>query len=154
MDPTGNLGQSAADTHPEATVTLQEFLTTTSELTTEERQRIVDQALILIEQAVETGAPFSDGLPVSPTEFRDCNDLGQQYHGPVVIIIDGLCYSTTDIFAAGWQKTTRLVPFWERRATRELVAQTSGRTICSATSYPAATLPSGLCPRELGCAFR
>ena len=30
--------------------TLQEFLTTTSDLTLEERQRIVDQALVLIEQ--------------------------------------------------------------------------------------------------------
>jgi C-terminal processing protease CtpA/Prc len=56
-----------------------------------------------IEQAVETGSPFSDGLPISPSESRDCNDVGQQYHGPVMIIIDGLCYSTTDIFAAGWQ---------------------------------------------------
>ena len=29
--------------------------------------------------------------------------MGQTYHGPVVLITDALCYSTTDIFAAGFQ---------------------------------------------------
>jgi C-terminal processing protease CtpA/Prc len=29
--------------------------------------------------------------------------LGQQYFGPVVLITDALCYSATDIFAAGFQ---------------------------------------------------
>jgi Peptidase family S41 len=56
-----------------------------------------------IAQAVETGSPFSDGFPIFPDEPENCNRLGQQYHGPVVLIINGLCYSTTDIFAAGWQ---------------------------------------------------
>jgi hypothetical protein len=56
-----------------------------------------------IAQAVETGSPFSDGFPIFPDEPENCNRLGQQYHGPVVLITDGLCYSTTDIFAAGWQ---------------------------------------------------
>jgi hypothetical protein len=56
-----------------------------------------------IAQAVETGSPFSDGFPIFLDEPENCNRLGQQYHGPVVLIIDGLCYSTTDIFAAGWQ---------------------------------------------------
>ena len=56
-----------------------------------------------ITQAVETGSAFSDGFPFSTDEPENCNRLGQQYHGPVVLIIDGLCYSTTDIFAAGWQ---------------------------------------------------
>jgi hypothetical protein len=56
-----------------------------------------------IAQAVETGTPFSDGFPIFPDEPENCNRLGQQYHGPAVLIIDGLCYSTTDIFAAGWQ---------------------------------------------------
>jgi hypothetical protein len=56
-----------------------------------------------IAQAVETGSPFSDGFPILPNELENCKRLGQQYHGPVVLIIDGLCYSTTDIFAAGWQ---------------------------------------------------
>jgi hypothetical protein len=56
-----------------------------------------------IAQAVETGSPFSDGFPIFPEELENCNRLGQQYHGPVVLLINGLCYSTTDIFAAGWQ---------------------------------------------------
>jgi C-terminal processing protease CtpA/Prc len=56
-----------------------------------------------IAQAVETGSPFSDGFPILPDEPDNCNRLGQQYYGPVVLVIDGLCYSTTDIFAAGWQ---------------------------------------------------
>ena len=50
MNPTSRHGDSAADTNLGATITLQQFRTATSELTTEERQRIVDQALVLIEQ--------------------------------------------------------------------------------------------------------
>ncbi len=50
MNPTGNRANSAADTNLAAIRTLQEFLTTTSDLTLEELQRIVDQALVLIEQ--------------------------------------------------------------------------------------------------------
>lgn len=54
-----------------------------------------------IEQALRTGAVFSAGFPISDPE--QCNAIGQKYFGPVVAIIDGLCYSTTDIFAAGFQ---------------------------------------------------
>jgi Peptidase family S41 len=54
-----------------------------------------------IAQAVETGAEFSQGLALSPVETY--NDIGQTYQGPVVLITDALCYSTTDIFAAGFQ---------------------------------------------------
>jgi Peptidase family S41 len=32
-----------------------------------------------------------------------CNEIGQCYHGPVVLITSARCYSTTDIFAAGFQ---------------------------------------------------
>jgi hypothetical protein len=56
-----------------------------------------------VTQAVETGAAFSDGFPFTTDEPENCNRLGQRYYGPVVLIVDGLCYSTTDIFAAGWQ---------------------------------------------------
>ena len=52
-----------------------------------------------IAQAVETGATFSLGFPIDSEE--EANRIGQQYHGPVVLITDALCYSTTDIFAAG-----------------------------------------------------
>lgn len=54
-----------------------------------------------IAQAVETGAVYSLGFPLQPVE--DYNRVGQQYWGPIVLITDALCYSTTDIFAAGFQ---------------------------------------------------
>jgi hypothetical protein len=54
-----------------------------------------------IKQAIETGATFSQAFPLTPEEF--CNKIGQKYDGPVVIITDALCYSATDIFAAGFQ---------------------------------------------------
>jgi Peptidase family S41 len=54
-----------------------------------------------IAQAVETGSEFSLGFPLEPEE--EYNRLGQQYQGPVLLITDALCYSTTDIFAAGFQ---------------------------------------------------
>jgi hypothetical protein len=50
---------------------------------------------------VETGAEYSQGLPLLP--LSRYNDIGQKYQGPVVLITDALCYSTTDIFAAGFQ---------------------------------------------------
>jgi hypothetical protein len=54
-----------------------------------------------IAQSVETGAAYSAGFPIMPAE--EYNTLGQGYYGPVVLIVDALCYSTTDIFAAGFQ---------------------------------------------------
>ena len=54
-----------------------------------------------IAEAVVTGATYSSGFPLNSEE--SCNDIGQIYHGPVVLITDALSYSTTDIFAAGFQ---------------------------------------------------
>jgi hypothetical protein len=54
-----------------------------------------------IGQGLESGASFSQGFPL--TDPRACNDIGQIYQGPVVLVTDALCYSTTDIFAAGFQ---------------------------------------------------
>ncbi|MEK6303978.1 MAG: S41 family peptidase [Acidobacteriota bacterium] len=54
-----------------------------------------------IAEAVVTGATYSSGFPLNSEE--SCNDIGQVYHGPVVLITDALSYSTTDIFAAGFQ---------------------------------------------------
>ena len=51
--------------------------------------------------SLATGAGFSQGFPVTSPE--SCNDIGQVYQGPVVLITDAFCYSTTDIFAAGFQ---------------------------------------------------
>ena len=54
-----------------------------------------------LDQAAATGAGYSDGFPLAAADA--CNDLGQQYQGPVVLVTDARCYSTTDIFAAGFQ---------------------------------------------------
>lgn len=54
-----------------------------------------------IARAVETGAAFSSSFPI--TDPARCNDIGQCYRGPVVLITNARCYSTTDIFAAGFQ---------------------------------------------------
>ncbi|WP_437680017.1 S41 family peptidase [Sorangium sp. So ce131] len=55
-----------------------------------------------VTQSVETGATYSRGCPFLPFS-RDYNRTGQQYHGPVILVVDGLCYSTADVFAAGFQ---------------------------------------------------
>src|SRR5258708_1772563 len=54
-----------------------------------------------VREAVETGSTFSQGLWLTPADF--CNAIGQTYQGPVVLIVDAGCYSTTDMFAAGFQ---------------------------------------------------
>jgi hypothetical protein len=54
-----------------------------------------------IQQSVATGATYSRAFPITSEE--SCNALGQRYVGPVLLIIDPLCYSTTDIFSAGFQ---------------------------------------------------
>ena len=52
-------------------------------------------------QGLESGASFSQGFPL--TDPEECNEIGQVYQGPVVLVTDALCYSTTDIFSAGFQ---------------------------------------------------
>lgn len=54
-----------------------------------------------LEEAVETGAIYSRAFPLTTQE--SCNTIGQKYYGPVVLLVDGNCYSATDIFAAGYQ---------------------------------------------------
>jgi len=54
-----------------------------------------------ISESVVTGATYSSGFPLNSDE--SCNDIGQVYYGPVALIIDALSYSTTDMFAAGFQ---------------------------------------------------
>ena len=54
-----------------------------------------------IAESVATGATYSSGFPLSSKE--SCNEIGQVYYGPVLLITDALSYSTTDIFAAGFQ---------------------------------------------------
>ena len=54
-----------------------------------------------ISQSVTTGAIYSQGFPIEDPDIT--NAIGQVYTGPVVLITDARCYSTTDIFAAGFQ---------------------------------------------------
>ena len=54
-----------------------------------------------ISQSVATGAIYSQGFPIE--DPQNTNAIGQVYNGPVVLITDARCYSTTDIFAAGFQ---------------------------------------------------
>jgi hypothetical protein len=54
-----------------------------------------------IAEAVTTGATYSSGFPLSSE--ASCNDIGQTYYGPVVLVTDALSYSATDMFAAGFQ---------------------------------------------------
>ncbi|WP_296600522.1 S8 family serine peptidase [Phenylobacterium sp.] len=54
-----------------------------------------------MERAVTTGSAFSSAFPI--TDPDTCNLIGQTYHGPVVLITDARCYSTTDMFAAGFR---------------------------------------------------
>jgi len=54
-----------------------------------------------ISQSVSTGAIYSQGFPIEDPEIT--NGIGQVYSGSVVLITDARCYSTTDIFAAGFQ---------------------------------------------------
>ena len=49
--------------------------------------------------AEQTGEPYSSHLAITPEE--SCNDIGQQYGGPVVVIVDANTYSSGDLFAAG-----------------------------------------------------
>jgi Peptidase family S41 len=54
-----------------------------------------------LKRAATTGDLYSQGFPLASPDWY--NLVGQRYHGPVALIVDALCYSTTDIFAAGFQ---------------------------------------------------
>jgi hypothetical protein len=49
--------------------------------------------------AEQNGEPYSSHLPI--TSVEQCNDLGQHYGGPVVVVVDANTYSSGDLFAAG-----------------------------------------------------
>jgi hypothetical protein len=54
-----------------------------------------------LRQAVETGAVYSRGFPI--TSRKACNDVGRKYAGPAVLVTDALSLSAADMFAAGFQ---------------------------------------------------
>lgn len=64
-------------------------------------KRDFGQYIESMKQAVETGSQFSRGFPITPE--KACNSIGQKYLGPVILITDSLSYSSTDIFAGGFQ---------------------------------------------------
>lgn len=78
-----------------------QFINTSLNLELCERLDFLSQWTDSIRQSIRTGATFSRGFPITPPEAA--NNVGQKYHGPVVLVTDALCYSTTDIFAAGFQ---------------------------------------------------
>ena len=49
--------------------------------------------------AASTGEPFSSHLPITSAE--QCNNVGQHYGGPVVVVVDANTYSSGDLFTAG-----------------------------------------------------
>lgn len=51
--------------------------------------------------AVTTGEPFTQGFPVESPSLT--NGVGRKYAGPVVLVTSALCYSATDILAAGFK---------------------------------------------------
>ncbi|MEM7537048.1 MAG: amidohydrolase family protein [Chloroflexota bacterium] len=70
---------------------------TTLELANAQLDRWTDS----IRQAIQTGAVYSAGFPI--TESAWLAQIQQQYFGPVALITDALCYSAADIFASGFQ---------------------------------------------------
>ena len=51
--------------------------------------------------SVTTGETYSRAFPITPDDVANEN-RGYVYPGPVVLVVDALCYSATDIFAAGF----------------------------------------------------
>lgn len=54
-----------------------------------------------IELSLVTASVYSQGFPIESPELT--NAIGRRYNGNVILITDARCYSTTDIFAAGFQ---------------------------------------------------
>ena len=54
-----------------------------------------------IDLSLLTAAVYSQGFPIESPDIT--NAIGRRYAGSVVLITDARCYSTTDIFAAGFQ---------------------------------------------------
>ena len=52
-----------------------------------------------IASAPSSGEPYSTHLPI--TSLEQCNDLGQRYGGPVVVVVNANTYSSGDLFTAG-----------------------------------------------------
>ncbi len=53
-----------------------------------------------LEAAVRNGELYAQAVPIS--DPADCNSIGQQYGGPVVLVADATTYSAGDLFSAGF----------------------------------------------------
>ena len=53
-----------------------------------------------LEAAVRNGELYAQAIPIS--DQADCNSIGQQYGGPVVLVADATTYSAGDLFSAGF----------------------------------------------------
>lgn len=53
-----------------------------------------------IGNSLATGALFTDAYSITPVQ--KANDHGQQYFGPVVVIVDAMTYSAAEMFTAGF----------------------------------------------------
>ncbi len=58
--------------------------------------------------AVRNGEAYAQAIPI--TDTKACNELGQQYGGPVVLVGDATTYSAGDLFSAGFVDN-RIGPF-------------------------------------------
>jgi hypothetical protein len=114
----GNQGDGVADTNLGAITTLQEFLTTTGGVTLEERQLIVDQALVLIEQ-LYVHLPLKRAMhAVDPVQrlkllrYRLDKMLEEQIHDEMIsIFMDVRDMHTNYILPASFQGKRAVVPF-------------------------------------------
>lgn len=61
-----------------------------------------------LDAAVRNGEQYSQPLPLTAED--DCNDIGQLYGGPVVLVADASTYSSGDLFSAGFVDN-RIGPF-------------------------------------------
>jgi hypothetical protein len=64
------------------------------------RDPSLKQWLLSVQMSIATGEIYSQGFPL--TQFGP-QEVTYRYPGRKLLIIDALCYSTTDIFAAGFQ---------------------------------------------------
>lgn len=56
-----------------------------------------------VRQAIRTSATYSQAIPITNPDSCNNPELDYHYSGPIALIVDGLCYSATDIFVAGFQ---------------------------------------------------
>src|SRR5215831_17231789 len=89
-----------------------------------------------LESAPATGEPYSTHLPITTVE--QCNDVGQHYGGPVVVVVDANTYSSGDLFTAGIMDN--------RIGTVVCVGEATGgggANVCTSDDLAAAMNPAG-----------